>query len=69
MSDSAERLLEALEQQARTEHVAYSKPIRVTAFANEMLYQHLGFSVDAVTRERAVELLAAEVAEWAKRHA
>ena len=67
MTDSAERLLVALEQQARTEHVAYSKPIRVTAFANEYLYQHLGFSVDAVTRDRAVELLASEAAAWAAR--
>ena len=54
--NAAERMMVGLE--AQVESVSYAHNVRVTRFANEYLYQHMGFSINAITRERAVELLA-----------
>ena len=56
--EAAERMMMALEKQAQELGVADRRPIRVQRFADGFLYQYLGYSINATTRERAVELLA-----------
>jgi hypothetical protein len=61
--EAAERMLVGLETQATAAHVADRRPVRVTRFSGGYLYQELGASINAITRERAVELLAAAKAD------
>ena len=56
--EAAERMLVGMEALANMNGAAQECNVRVTGFANQYLYQSLGASVNAITRERAVELLA-----------
>ena len=56
--EAAERMMVGMEVQATSAHVATEHNVRVTRFASGFLYQSLGASTNAITRERAVELLA-----------
>jgi hypothetical protein len=67
--EAAERMLVGLEVVAGKHHTADAGNVRVTQFVYNTkrdwhyLYQELGASINAITRERAVELLAAAKAD------
>jgi hypothetical protein len=56
--EAAERMMVGLETQARATHLASEHGVRVTLFRGHYLYQSLGASINAITRERAVALIA-----------
>jgi hypothetical protein len=61
--EAAERMLVGLEAQASSAASGYvsvaQHSVRVKRFKNGFLYQSLGVSINAITRERAAALLAA----------